>query len=199
MHIDSDRDNDVLDQIYDGSFFIRKCTKCGAENVLNFPVGYENVYAQKSIFFFPIDGNINKNTIHVPNGARVTNDMLSFIEKVKIAEMDMDDKIIELVKIISCNQIVKLGQVPNEGLENIRCCLKSDKSMDLNLNYSGRHFLVEVPYQMYQDVKTQFGSMLSAYKEPSVVDLNWAIMFLNSLVIEESQLNPDDDWDEIVF
>jgi hypothetical protein len=128
--------------------------------------------------------------------------MFSFIEKVRISETGLDDKIVELVKILAYNQVAQLGQVPDDGLERIDCWIKDDLSIDLDLRCNGRHFLLEVPYKMYKDIKRQFSSVLNSYKDPRVVDLNWAIMLLNALTIEEDQPNQeinDDDWDEIVF
>jgi hypothetical protein len=189
-----------VDKIIDGTVFIRKCSKCGEEIIINFPVVYINEQSATSIMFLPIGVNCNKD-IDVPDGARITHHMLSFIEKVRIAEMEMDDQIVELVKIIAYHQVAQMGKTPSDGLEGIECWIKDDKSIDLDFRCSNRHFLLEVPYQMYQDVKREFGNKLKSYSDPKIVDLNWAIMFLNSITIEENQSNQkiDDDWDEIVF
>lgn len=200
--VENDKDWAEIEKIYDGSFFVRKCEKCGEKVVVNFPVGYHNMQSGKEIMFLPMNFNAQTEEIETPSSARITHDMLAFIEKVRIAEMDLDDKIVELVKIVAYNQVAELGKVPDEALEGIGCWIKDDKSLDLNLRCGGRHYLLEVPYQMYLDVEEKLRDILSGMQEPKVVDLNWALMVLNALIIEEdeeTQSTDNDDWDEIIF
>lgn len=202
-HIDNRLDKDDVQSIFEGSFFIRHCDACGENNIVNFPIGYKHSDSGRSILFLPIDSHGKFNNVNTPEGYRVTHDMMSFIEKVRISEMGLDDKIIELVKIVAYNQVSQIGKVPDEALESIGCWVKDDLSIDLDLRCGGRHYLLEVPRQMYLDIETKFANTLKSYKEPKIVDLNWALMFLNAITIEnDTQLNQDiddDDWDEIIF
>ena len=200
-HVDDSMSEEIT-RIIDGSFFTRKCEKCGESIVLNFPVGYHNIKTNKDVLFLPINTNAQSQSISIPDNARVTHELFAFIEKVRISEMGLDDKIIELVKVVAYNQVSELGKVPGESLESIGCGVKDDKSLELDLRCGGRHYLLEVPYQMYLDVEGKFGEILKRWQEPKVVDMNWSLMFLNAMLIEECETIQDvnyDDWDEIIF
>ena len=199
--IDSEGDKEDVKRILDGSFFIKKCVRCAKDIIVKLPVGYHNAKLNKDILFLPMDSQFKQQSINIPSNARVTYDLITFIEKVRIAEMELDDKIVELVKVVAYNQVAQLGKVPNEALEGIGCWIKDDKFIDLDLRCGGRHYLLEVPHKMYVDIDNKFSDALKDWREPKVVDMNWALTFLNAMLIDECTTSQDeeDDWDEIIF
>jgi hypothetical protein len=190
-------------RILDGTFFLHKCESCGHMSVVAFPVVYQKTNSKKKIFFLPADTKTNADVEKVPDGSRITHDVLDFVEKVCIAEHDMDDKIIEIVKIVAYNQVVQLGKVPNGEVSDISCWINDNKAISLSMFVDNKRYLLDVPYKMYIDIDKKFSKQLQQYSEPKIVDLNWAMMILNADVIEEdaqtAQTVNDDDWDEIVF
>ena len=201
-HIDGKEDPESVNKIIKGELFLRTCKKCGKINVVAFPVGYKDKTTGRYIFFLPISSTLKFKDPDVPESSRITRDIADFTEKVRIMQMGMDDKIIEIVKIAALDQVVKDGKLSVDNLVSIGCWVNDDKSLDLDLRCDDKQYILQATYKMYQDVEAEFGEILKQYQEPKVVDSNWAIMFLNSLTIEANQINHtvnDDDWDEIVF
>lgn len=184
--LNCDLDLSAKQQLLDGTLFDFKCKQCGHEGRVNYPMLYHDMTHKIMIHFVPEDSvedvcmqftkseelsgiKLNGYTKRI-----VTNNKL-LREKVIIFENKLDDRIIEIIKIIHFLHIRK--QIPDANIEGIYFSISDGKYY---LEFIGEKcFSTEVPLVTYEDAASRFAEKLNNEEAIVVVNLAWAHKFLN--------------------
>lgn len=169
-------------ELLDGSLFICECEECHEKTVLHYPVLFSDPDRHVMIHYIAdsdFDGVIRdfkeSSDLLSPDGGlsyRIVFSIDQLREKVLIAELGLDDRIIELIKIIYLERVFQA--YPDIKIDNVFFLKDGDKYV---LQYMGDKVIsVSFDDQIYEAVKKEFPSLEDVY----VCDYRWAVKTMNS-------------------
>ncbi len=185
--VDSEDNPTVVKKLLSGKLFEKKCTKCGVTSGFKYPVVYMN-HKQNTIINYVEDDMqalLLKDTIAESrksqhpkdrDNVRVVNSINSFREKVNLCEKGLDDRIVELEKVVLIDNV--LSDVEDKDIERVLCWVNEDGTFDFDI--FGKHEMsFNVKPDLYHDLTAIFGRMMrTKYKDVLDVDLDFAIDFV---------------------
>jgi hypothetical protein len=135
--IDLDKNPEYVASILDGSFMSVKCPDCGKLLKPDFPLTISNKKEGIDISYIPeLDRDtylLGKLEYQIGKPARVVIGFQELVEKMKVYEGKLDDRVIELIKYFLLTKAVESG---NNG-ENIRIMFQGTKDGSLLFHIEG--------------------------------------------------------------
>ena len=185
--VDSDENPTIVKKILSGKLFEKKCTKCGVTHGFKYPVVYIN--RQQNMIINYVEDSMQelllKDTITESRKAqhpkdrdnvRIVQTINTFREKVNLCEKGLDDRIVELEKVVLIDNV--LGDVDNKEIERVLCWVNEDGTFDFDI-FGNHEMSFNVKADLYHDLTAIFGKMMKTkYKDVLDVDLDFAIDFV---------------------
>lgn len=179
---------EVKEQLLKGMLFRIKCENCGKENLVNYDVTYsdiphnvvirythkteEETQPQKILAF---DGSMMD--MEIPGcRKRTVTDQNTLREKAIIFENGLDDRIIEIIKLMYLFDINE--SYPEANIMDVFFSVRDGKYV---LEFLGnKMFSTEVAPEVYSGIKSDFAAKLIAAGDSSNIDISWASAFLDN-------------------
>lgn len=186
--LNGDLDPEAKQQLLDGTLFRFECDKCGHKSNVDYGILYHDMMHQAMIYY--VDENSVEQAIESMYGAedkmgiempgyrkRVVTDQNALREKAIIFEHELDDRVIEIIKLFYLANASK--QFPEAKIKEVYFLVTDGKYI---LEFIGdRPLSAEVSTSMYDSIKTDFAERLeSAGNKEPVINISWASAFLKS-------------------
>lgn len=187
-NISSNLNPEIKQQLLDGMLFRVKCENCGQENLVNYDVTYSDI-AHNVVLRYTHETEEEKNTpkilafdgsmmdMEIPGcRKRTVTDQNTLREKAIIFENGLDDRVIEIIKLMYLFDINE--SYPDANIIDVFFVVKDGKYI---LEFLGnKMFSTEVPPEVYSGIKSDFAAKLIAEGDSSAnIDINWASAFLD--------------------
>ena len=193
---DINADEDILEtqQLFDRSLFTFKCEKCG--HVFESFVGHSfTINDVCHIVRQPCKEVVDLYLKDVPNfllykNPRIVFDTNSFIEKARIFYMGLDDRLVEIIKVMAVTQIIQThGEF---DFDDVRCWVSEEKDLEISFRYKEK--IVNTTIIEFSEYINLFGHLydyiekVCANDENSIyIDFQWAINFSQMHLSGESE------------
>lgn len=185
--IDSNVDLFAKKELMNGDLFRRVCDGCGCTFNVFFELMYQDVNHNVIIYLVKQD-DVNE-TIDMLNKANAkmqipTNGVRSRVvctlndlrEKVNIFENNLNDKVIEIIKLLYLTNITDNN--PHLKIEDVRFIVQDGKYI---LQFFGNESAdIEITKEFYDDVEKEYENEIRHKKKSYVIDREWAIDALMS-------------------
>ncbi|SFE29057.1 CpXC protein [Peptostreptococcaceae bacterium pGA-8] len=184
--LNGDLNPEAKQQLLDGKLFHFECSNCGHRSNVDYGMLYHDMTNQVMVYFADEDSvaetlttmNDTENKIGIPMPEyrkRVVTDQNALREKAIIFNQKLDDRVIEIIKLIYYSNASK--QVPDANINAVYFLVADGKYI---LQFIGEKSLsAEVPVEMYEKIKSDFAERLEkAGDKDALVDLHWASEFL---------------------
>lgn len=166
---------ELVSALFDNSLFKCVCS-CGHEFLLNYPLVYNDLEHNLLVHYIG-DGDLEDAKKELRESAdllgfskelacRVVRTVDELKEKAFIAQMTLDDRIMELVKLVYLRQI--FAAYPEVKVEAIYFSVQNGKNVLLFLG--DVDLSLEFSYEVYAQLAERFGGL----DNPLVVDYQWA-------------------------
>ena len=184
--LNGDIDPDAKQRLLDGTLFRFECSNCGHESNVNYGMLYHDMTNQVMVYF--VDEESVEKTLATMNEAekkigleipgyrkRIVTDQNALREKAIIFDQKLDDRVIEIIKLIYYFNASK--QVPDANISAVYFLVAGGKYI---LEFIGDKTLrAEEPVEMYEEITRDFSERLEAVGDKdALVDVRWASEFL---------------------
>lgn len=175
------------EQLLAGDFFMVKCDSCGDETIIEYPMMYIDSSKKLNIYMAPDhEENLldNLNSLEVPDGDldpeaiyRVVDNSAELIEKIIIVDSGRDDRILQLYKMIICENTKE--ELP--GMEPSDLLYIKDGSEEYFViwtteNEDGDRLSADLDEELYIELERDFGDALETEPNKYVkVDKEWIL------------------------
>lgn len=154
------------DKVRDYSLFRHYCPRCGHISNLVYPCFYQNASSQFLILLFPNGGSpddfLSKEIMQLSSSyrKRYCYTLEEFIEKVSVFEDGLEDRSIELLKLLLFASIHK----KNQSLQSLYYYRKSENNnLEFTLLFEGGNAEgVQILYEKYEEIR----SLVEEEQEP---------------------------------
>lgn len=182
--LNGDLNPEAKQQLLDGTLFRFECKHCGHISTVDYGILYHDMMHQAMVYY------VDEDSVEKAIGAmvnvgdeigfempgyrkRVVTDRNSLREKAIIFEHGLDDRVVEIIKLIYYANAGK--QFPDANISAVYFFVIDDKYI---LEFIGdKHLCAEVPGDVYDDIKTDFAERLEDDKE-AIINFGWASNFL---------------------
>lgn len=184
--LNGDLDPEAKQRLLDETLFHFECSNCGHKNNVNYGMLYHDMSNRAMVYFVDEDSigetlatiNNTENKIGIPMPGyrkRIVTDQNALCEKAIIFDQKLDDRVIEIIKLIYYSNASK--QVPDANIDAVYFLVADGKYI---LQFIGDKSLsAEVPVEMYEKIKSDFAEQLeNAGDKDTLVNLRWASEFL---------------------
>lgn len=181
---------DLRESILNGSFFEWKCPGCQERFFIEDVFLYND--DQRKFMVYLISG-YDKRIQKIPTQLkvddaydtgnsllRVTASFVDFVEKIRILEAELDDRIVETMKAVYAQVYYQNHKmvIYNMIFEQ----LNEDKSLCFAVFLEDKDFVVDIPYEAY---KQAYGDFSPLIKEPTehafiMIDQTWLVQLLKN-------------------
>lgn len=183
--LNGDLDPEAKQRLLDGTLFHFECSNCGHRSNVNYGMLYHDMTNQVMVYY--VDEDSVEETLATMNDVenkigpmpeyrkRIVTDQNALREKAIIFYQKLDDRVIEIIKLIYYSNACK--QVPDANIDAVYFLVADGKYI---LQFVGDTPLsAEVPVEMYEEIKRDFAEQLAvAGDKDALVDLHWASDFL---------------------
>ena len=185
--LNADLDPEAKKQLIQGTLFDFQCEKCGHTSHVNYPILYHDM-THKVMAYYVNPEQVEKTAEALMNVDTLTgNDMTGYRrrvvtsqnelrEKAIIFDCELDDRIIEIIKLIYLAQA--RSQFPEANFVEARFMIMDGKQL---LVFIGDESVsAELDPAIYAQVQADFAERLEkAGDNDPVVDVEWVSRFLN--------------------
>ena len=184
--LNGDLDPEAKQRLLDGTLFHFECSNCGHRSNVNYGMLYHDMTNQVMVYFVDEDAveetletmNDAENKIGIPMPEyrkRIVTDQNALREKAIIFDQKLDDRVIEIIKLICYSNASE--QVPDANIVAVYFLVADGKYI---LEFIGdKPLSAEVPIEMYEKIKSDFAERLkNTDDKEALVDLHWASEFL---------------------
>lgn len=187
---------DLKDQIKSGDLFLFTCPKCQAETIVDYGLIYQDPEEKILIQYCKNDeeknaalGLFNKENMDDVDKAqeiieildsydkRLVESLDSLIEKINIFDRDLDDRIVELIKIFALDFFSK--DQPGENLKNIFYTDEDGKDLII-FETQDDFFALDMDENLYNFLKAKLREL--GLDEAYIIDNKWAKEVFDKLV-----------------
>jgi hypothetical protein len=174
---------DAKDDILSGAFFEWECPGCSQRFFIKNPFLYNNSEYRFMIYYIP---DFEERTHKVPtlirtkkeydtdsSTLRIATDYVSFVEKIRIFEADLDDRIVETVKLLYSK--LTRQETGDPVYNMVFECIDEDKALRFAVFLKEKDFEAIVPYAVYEKTSNDFSHLLKSKinDEFIIVDQDW--------------------------
>ena len=168
---------DKLEDIKNATVFQWDCESCGHKVKLIYPTYYCNIDKEFVVFLMPNATDVECISIEQQQlfkgfTMRLCKNADSFVEKIRVLESNLDDRAIELLKLMTFAKV----HVQNKTIEDIFFYRKSEsRSLEFTLMYQEDIDGIDIDDAMYQNVVSIVKEELPSLTEGvHCIDLEWA-------------------------
>ena len=173
---------DLKAQVMDGSLFVNECPQCGRINLIKYPLLYHDPDSRLMIWLS--DGNpdqeaaLQRTCLETEElkayTARFVDDIGSLMEKVKIFDAGLDDRLVEMCKFVTC---MEMGQDLSFKFFRLD---GADGDITLTYPKDGQMEMVNIGFNVYEDCRGIIGRNPEIAREEgfSHVDADWVASIL---------------------
>lgn len=184
--LNGDLNPEAKQRLLNGTLFHFECSNCGHRSNVNYGMLYHDMTNQVMVYF--VDKDSVEETLATMNDAekkigipmpeyrkRVVTDQNALREKAIIFDQKLDDRVIEIIKLIYYSNASR--QVPDTNINAVYFLVADGKYI---LQFIGdKPLSAEVPAEMYEKIKRKFAERLETVGDnEALVDLHWASEFL---------------------
>ncbi len=178
--INTDTEN-AREDIISGKLFDVLCPDCGYTARVQYPTLFNDLEHNTWIWFYPEDAT--EETMPVIEAARakgvrcrLVHSQEALSEKAAIFKLDLDDRIIEIMKLAAAAQINEA--LPGCELGPVVFALNNEGSPCFLFKVDGQTNFMDVNMDEYNEFNTIFGALLEAEKDALVIDARWVLSFI---------------------
>lgn len=175
----------ALSSIISGKLFEVECSNCGLKTYVDYPILVNDMEHHAMVYYtFPDESKETETAIvglkkMYDGHARIVTDQASLREKVAIFNAELDDRVIELLKVIVVMQV----QDELDGKSAQAVYFIADDDPRLEIVWDGKSGFITVDMELYDRIKDElFDEELLAQDEDLYVDQDWANSFIDSIV-----------------
>lgn len=189
--LNGDLDPEAKKRLIDGTFFAFKCEQCGHEANIVYDILYHDMSHNTMVYFVHPDkvettmkymSDAQKNMANMVSGVgdmannimktrnRIVTDQNRLREKAIIFEAGLDDRVIEIIKLLCWFEVSKkLTSLPDDALY-----FYIDKDGEYKVEVVGGVATCGITREMYENTAKQFANVLEVIGEQYIVDNNFA-------------------------
>lgn len=184
--LNSDLDPEAKQRLIEGTLFDFKCKKCGHESKVSYPILYHDMAhnvmihcvsqkdAEEARKSLTASQNAFDDKLHKYTNRIVTNPN-ALREKAIIFEHGLDDRVIEIIKLLYYTKASE--RFPEANITDVFFLVADGKYFFEFI--ADKPFSVEVPAEMYENIKHDFAKRLEdADSEEVMVDMHRVAGFL---------------------
>lgn len=177
----------IKKKVVDGTIFEYKCPTCGEINFITYPMLYEDdankfmvYYAGSLLEIAEAQQIIDKRRSNIKssddNIIRIVNSPNALSEKVRLLEENIDDRVIEIMKVILLDNVSKKKLA--EHVDEVLCSIRPDGDFDFDfLGERPGSLLVKRDFYKYVEDKCK-KFFKNQDENPTEVNIDWAIEFI---------------------
>ena len=178
----------ITKRIIDDTFFDKICSNCGKLYYLDYTVTYRDEDNNKAICYSSTEEEFMQlyytftetNRTEINENLRLVRNRNSFREKVRIFSMEMDDRVVEIMKVWSVESLRDCGY--KGELDQILCWVTDDLELSFSFfDKLGNAYVSHVlmPFDSYVKIEEGLSELLSKEESKNcVIDLDWAMNFV---------------------
>ena len=183
--LNGDLDPDAKQKLLDGTLFHFKCENCGYESNIVYPILYNDM-SNKVMIYFVTEDEIDeiKSTFDFSSElgqamadyrTRIVTDQNSLREKAIIFENKLDDRVVEILKLIYFSNLKQTQ--PDAKVETAYFMVDNGEYYI--------HFLGETPLtakvrsSLYEQISSDFTNKIEEAEDEYIIDIKWAIKVLS--------------------
>lgn len=192
-------DPEMREKVLSGEIFLFTCEGCGYTGFAGYPFVYEDKDTNDGFLIYlepecedrevGIDGDIADQVIYREKQMRLVTDLNALKEKVFIFEAGLDDRVMELFKMLTLTKLHSDNpdQVPDTLLFTKVDEADGEKTISLAAFASHTYLgVIELPYSLYQTCVVTGGPIWDVpVTECSVIDQQWIVDRLKSSELED--------------
>lgn len=187
------QDPDLKEKVSTGSMFVWECPHCGKVNLVKYPLLYHDPQSRVMVWLLP-DGSVSQDKINMLSSQledldgyvlRRVGDVGSLIEKIKIFDAGLDDRIIEMCKWVTKMELAeKLGKDKAETVfaAPFKFFKVDGADNDICLTYpdAGKMEGVNIGFNVYEDCRgiVNRNPQITSVKGFAQVDQDWISSFM---------------------
>ncbi len=173
----------LIPDIISGKLFEMTCDGCGHQTTIEYPILFNDMIHHATIYFTPNQEVPADDEIEVfritGNHIRFVFSLLEFREKTAIYNAGLDDRIIEIAKVLLFAELE--SQLEGRQINKISLNI-ADAGYEWEIVIGEEIYYLEVPTALFDRLADIFDSFLtSPAEEPCIIDFNWAANFLSEL------------------
>ena len=173
----------ALKDIITGKLFEAECKKCGKKANVHYPILVNDMAHRVMIYYiFPEDKEQTEKALEFMKNmydgrVRIVTDQASLREKVAIFKEELDDRIIELLKLSILAQMQnQLGDKEVQGVYFV-----PDDHPRFEIVYEGGLYYVTFDMGFYDKIKDEFEQVEDFAKDTGpYIDLDWAYSIISA-------------------
>lgn len=185
--LEEQEDADTVQMLEDGLFFKRFCPQCGKEYEYVTPTVYFDKKSKVMICFVKGSVEISQTELFITDllkeirvdrdsiKLRITTSCNEFIEKVLLHRNNIDDRVVELIKLWALDIVREEGYT--QQFDETRCSV-NEQTQELQVDFCGakpRHLCLDM--NMYERFAKDALKILNKEPTPLEVNADWAIDF----------------------
>lgn len=186
--LNGDLDPEAKQQLLDGTLFDFECSKCGHKSYINYPMLYHDMVHQVMVYY--VDEESVEKTIDMMDDAegkmgiampgyrkRIVTDQNALREKALIFENELDDRVIEILKLFY--YIDAREEFPEANINEAYFFIEDDKYMLQFID--DQPLTAEIPHSVYEGIRDDLAEKLSAVGDnEKIIGNGWAYNFLKN-------------------
>lgn len=173
----------AMPDIISGKLFEVECKHCGLKTHVNYPILVNDMAHNVMIYYtYPDGAEQTEKALQSVNRLykgrnRIVTDQASLREKVAIFNAELDDRVVELLKVIVMEQV--RDQLTGKEVQGV--FFVPDENPRLEVVYDGGSGHIPVEMDLYKSVEEEFfGEGALTADEEIYVDRDWAYSLLTS-------------------
>ena len=178
--LNGDIDPDAKQQLLGGTLFVFECPHCGHSTNLVYPILYHDMKNQTMVYFtgkesverakMAFNDTVNKIGFSLSNHRmRIVTDQNALREKAIIFENELDDRVIEIIKLLYFANVQK--QCPSVHITDAYFLIANGKYLIQLIGE--RDLSAEFNRDLYKKIQAQFVAPLASDNE-MCIDMDWA-------------------------
>lgn len=178
----------LKDRVRDGSLFVWECPSCGHRNLATYPLLYHDPQEKLMLWLLPQGTELPRQADALAESLegyvlRRVSDTGSLIEKIKIHEAGLDDRVMEMCKWVTAMELAgKGGDNSDEILGASMRFLRmdgADGEITLAYPFKGEMHLSAIGFNVYEDCRGILGRNAAAAEVRGFaeVDALWLASF----------------------
>lgn len=184
--LNTDLNPEAKEQLLNGTLFGFKCADCGYESNVTYPMLYHDISNCLMIYFVKEDEIEEIKKMFEPDSefgyamegykCRIVTDQNSLREKAIIFENKLDDRVVEIVKLIYFSN---LRQTQPDAKVEVAYFMVDNGEYQI-------HFLGETPLtavvnpNLYEQIARDFASKIESAEDDYMIDMDWALKLLSN-------------------
>lgn len=171
-------DKEMKNKVLSGKLFDMECTHCHAKFHIPYPVLYHDMEKKLLIQFTeekdlePVKTILKNANVGEDYTVRIVDNERDWIEKILISDSGLDDRIMELYKLLVLSQYDDANNVNGLYYWNIQNFENPHYVIVLDEKKSDKMHFMPFHLEVYKQVEEVF---LSDIKQDYIVDANWAV------------------------